>query len=151
MALATFGGGCFWCIEEEFDKLDGVRSATSGYAGGHTENPTYTQVCSGATGHAEVVQVEYDPGIIGYRELLDTFFSIHNPTTVNRQGPDVGSQYRSIIFFHDKKQEAEARSCIEELSASGRFSGPIVTEVVPFTKFYPAEEYHQKYYQKLRG
>lgn len=151
MALATFGGGCFWCIEEEFDKVKGVRSATSGYAGGHTDDPSYTEVCSGSTGHAEVVQVEYDPKAVDYRDLLDTFFAIHNPTTSNRQGPDVGSQYRSIILFHDQKQKEEALLYIEELNASGRFPAPIVTEVVPMPKFFPAEEYHQKYYRKMRG
>lgn len=146
MEKATFGGGCFWCLEAVFEQLKGVGAVVSGYAGGLTENPNYEQVCSGRTGHAEVVQVEFDPGTIQYTELLDVFWAVHDPTTPNRQGADVGSQYRSIILCHDKTQEEAAERSREE--AGARFSRPIVTEIVPLGRFYPAEEYHQDYYRR---
>jgi len=143
---ATFGGGCFWCIEGVFQRLRGVEAAVSGYAGGATEHPTYRQVCSGTTGHAEVVQVRFDPEQIGYRELLEVFFTIHDPTQRNRQGPDVGSQYRSIILYADEEQRRTAVELIRELDESGTLPGPVVTEVEPLYAFYPAEPEHQRYY-----
>ncbi len=145
---AIFGAGCFWGIEAEFRKVEGVIEAASGYSGGHTENPTYGDVCSGATGHAEVVEVEYDPSKVSYEELLEVFWVNHDPTQLNRQGPDVGTQYRSAIFFNTPEQEAAARASIEKVQE--RFKKPIVTEIKPASEFYRAEEYHQRYFEKNR-
>lgn len=147
-ALATFAGGCFWCLESAFNRLDGVEEAVSGYMGGHVDQPSYQQVCGGDTGHAEVVQVRYDPARIGYPELLDVFFALHDPTTLNRQGNDVGSQYRSAIFFRDGEQAAQARAAIDRLMAEGAFDRPIVTEVTAASTFWPAEPYHQGYFEQ---
>ncbi len=149
--IATLGGGCFWCLEAAYDEVEGVEKVVSGYAGGDVPNPTYQQICSGATGHAEVVQVIFDPETISYRELLEIFFTIHDPTTLNRQGADVGTQYRSVIFTHTEKQREGAEAMIEELGASERWSSPIVTQVEPLDTFYPAEDYHQDYYAHHRG
>ena len=148
MEKAMFGAGCFWGVEAAFRKIKGVLNVTSGYSGGTTENPSYQDVCSGQTGHAEVVEVEFDPNQVSYEELLDVFWRIHNPTTLNRQGPDVGSQYRSAIFFYSPEQEAKAKEAIEKLRESGRFPREIVTLVEPARPFYKAEEYHQKYLEK---
>jgi peptide-methionine (S)-S-oxide reductase len=145
---ATLAGGCFWCLEAVFQELRGVEGVVPGYAGGHVPNPTYEQVCTGATGHAEAVQMRFDPETISYRELLEIFFTIHDPTTLNRQGPDVGTQYRSAIFYHTPEQERTARQLIAELEASRVWKDPIVTEVVPLKAFYPAEEYHRDYYRR---
>ncbi|MEO6808728.1 MAG: peptide-methionine (S)-S-oxide reductase MsrA [Isosphaeraceae bacterium] len=145
MNQATFGAGCFWGIEEAFRKVEGVVKATSGYMGGHLDAPTYEDVCTDATGHAEVVQVEFDPARVTYDQLLDLFWQIHNPTTLNRQGPDVGTQYRSVIFTHDEPQQAAALASKARVQAEGRFPGPIVTEITPAPPFHPAEEYHQRY------
>ena len=147
METITLGGGCFWCIEAAFKELDGVVEAISGYSGGKAENPTYEQVCSGATSHAEVVQVVFKPEIITFKKILEIFFSIHNPTTLNRQGNDIGTQYRSVIFYHNLKQMEVAERLIEELSKSKIWDKPIVTEVTAFSKFYRAEEYHQNYFK----
>jgi len=143
----TLAGGCFWCIEAAFDELKGVEKVESGYAGGVTENPTYYDVCSGATGHAEVVQITFDPGVISLREILEVFYTVHDPTTLNRQGADVGSQYRSAIFYNDNQQKSVAESMIQELNAAKIWDGPIVTEVVPLKKFFKAENYHQEYFK----
>ncbi|AKU09709.1 peptide-methionine (S)-S-oxide reductase MsrA [Haloferax gibbonsii] len=143
---ATFGGGCFWCVEAAFKELDGISEVTSGYAGGKTENPSYEQVCSGNTGHAEVVQVEYDPAAVGYDELLEVFFAVHDPTQLNRQGPDVGTQYRSIVLYHDDEQERQASAYVEALDEE--YDDKVVTELVPLETFYEAEEYHQDYFEK---
>jgi peptide-methionine (S)-S-oxide reductase len=148
MATATLAGGCFWCLEAVFLRLRGVERVESGYAGGHVENPGYRAVCTGTTGHAEVVQIDYDPQQITYRELLEVFFAIHDPTTLNRQGADVGTQYRSAIFYHHDAQKQEAERTIAELGAQEIWDNPIVTEVVPLTKFYPAEDYHREYYDR---
>ncbi|WP_207592570.1 peptide-methionine (S)-S-oxide reductase MsrA [Halomontanus rarus] len=148
MDSATFGGGCFWCTEAAFKELDGIESVTSGYAGGHVEDPTYEEVCSGETGHAEVIQVEYDPDEIGYDELLEVFFMVHDPTTRDRQGPDVGSQYRSAIYTHDEDQREIVEEFVAALEAEAVYDDPIVTEVEPLEEFYAAEEYHQDYYEK---
>ena len=145
---ATFGAGCFWGVQAEFDKLNGIIKTVVGYAGGHFENPTYKDVCNGNTGHAEILQVEFDNEIVSYAELLKTFWNIHNPTTPNRQGPDVGSQYRSIILTHSKQQGEIALEEKKKLEKSGIFNSDIVTEIVPLDIFYQAEEYHQKYYIK---
>jgi peptide-methionine (S)-S-oxide reductase len=145
---ATFGAGCFWGIEEAFRQVEGVTETAVGYSGGHLENPTYRDVCSDRTGHAEVVQVEYDPARVSYDQLLDVFWSIHDPTTPNRQGPDVGTQYRSAIFTHDPDQHTVATASRDRLQASGRFRRPVVTEIVPAAPFYRAEEYHQRYLAK---
>lgn len=145
---ATLGGGCFWCLEAIFERQDGVRSVTSGYAAGVVPNPSYEAVCTGNTGHAEVIQVEYDPETITYPELLDLFWSCHDPTTLNRQGADVGTQYRSIILYHDEEQQAKAVRSKAEAAAD--FADPIVTEISALTEFYPAETYHQGYYQRNR-
>ncbi len=142
---ATFGGGCFWGVEEHFRTLDGVESTAVGYMGGHTENPSYREVCTDKTGHAEVVRVIYNPGKITYRELLHEFFSIHNPTQLNRQGPDRGTQYRSVIFFYSNDQKKDALQVIQTLEKSGKYSKKIMTDVKPASVFYPAEDYHQKY------
>jgi peptide-methionine (S)-S-oxide reductase len=146
--LATLGGGCFWCIEAPMKELVGVESVTSGYAGGHVENPTYEQVCKGTTGHAEVVQVAFDPGRITFEELLEVFFAIHDPTTEDRQGPDVGSQYRSAVFYHSEEQRETVDRLVAEMNESGVYDDDIVTEVAPLDTFYEAEEYHQDYYEK---
>ena len=146
--LATLAGGCFWCLEAVYDELRGVTDVVSGYAGGQVVNPTYRQVCTGTTGHAEVVQVTFDPQVITYRQILEVFFTIHDPTTRNRQGADVGPQYRSAIFYHSPEQQATARQLIDELNAQRLWPNPIVTEVAPFTVFYPAEDYHQEYFAR---
>ena len=143
---ATLGGGCFWCLEAVYDQVRGVEDVVSGYSGGFVLNPTYRQVCDGKTGHAEVVRVEFDPTVITFREILEIFFAIHDPTTLNRQGADVGPQYRSAIFYHSPEQKATAQAVIAELNAAKVFDKPIVTEVTGVTKFYPAEDYHQEYY-----
>jgi peptide-methionine (S)-S-oxide reductase len=148
MALATFGAGCFWGVEAAFRQVKGVKSTRVGYTGGTLENPTYRDVCGHQTGHAEVVEVSYDPEQASYDDLLRVFWENHNPTQLNRQGPDVGTQYRSAIFFHDAEQEAAARASKEELARSGRFTRPIVTEVTPAPTFYEAEDYHQHYLEK---
>lgn len=145
---ATFGAGCFWCVEPIFQKLDGVLSTSVGYAGGSFGNPTYDDVCTGQTGHAEVVQIEYDPSKISYDELLNAFWNNHDPTTLNKQGPDIGTQYRSLIFFHSSEQEATAKASKEKLENSGKYHKNIVTEIVPASQFYKAEDYHQRYYEK---
>jgi peptide-methionine (S)-S-oxide reductase len=142
--LATYGGGCFWCVEAIFQRLDGVKSVVSGYAGGKAENPTYQQVCTGDTGHAEVIQIEYDPKKISYEDLLDVFWQAHDPTTLNRQGRDHGTQYRSIILYHNERQKLAAEA--SKKKAAAQFQDPIVTEIGPLTKFYPAEKYHQNYF-----
>jgi peptide-methionine (S)-S-oxide reductase len=144
--LATLAGGCFWCLEAVYADLDGVLRVESGYAGGGAPNPSYQQVCTGTTGHAEVVQITFDPGILSYRDLLDVFFSIHDPTTPNRQGHDIGTQYRSAIFYHSPEQKAAAEQLIRELAQARRWPNPIVTEVTPLTTFYKAEPYHQEYF-----
>lgn len=148
MAFATFGAGCFWGVEETFRRTPGVISTAVGYEGGTTPNPTYEDVCSHMTGHAEVVRVEYDPEKVSYEALLDIFWEMHDPTTLDRQGPDVGSQYRSVIFYHTPEQEAAARASVDALEKSGRFRRPIVTQIVPEATFYPAEDYHQQYLAK---
>lgn len=148
MEKATFGAGCFWGIEAAFRQVPGVVDAAVGYMGGTLENPTYQDVCTDTTGHAEVVQVTFDPAQVSYQQLLDLFWEIHDPTTPNRQGPDVGKQYRSAIFFHSTEQEAAARASKEKQHASARFRGPIVTEIIPAPTFYRAEEYHQRYFEK---
>ncbi len=148
---ATFGAGCFWCTEAMFERLDGVISVSSGYAGGETHNPTYEQVCSGSTGHAEVTQIIFNPDKISYQDLLEVFWKIHDPTTLNRQGADVGTQYRSVIFYHDDNQKDLANRYLEVLSESNIWSSPIVTTIEPVTNFYPAENYHQDYYKRNPG
>jgi peptide-methionine (S)-S-oxide reductase len=145
---ATFGGGCFWCIEAVYERVEGVKSVVSGYAGGEVQNPTYEQVSTGTTGHAEVVQVEYDPQKISYAEILDLFWKAHDPTTLNRQGADAGTQYRSIILYHDEAQKTAAQNSMKALAASKTYKGRVVTEIKPLTVFYPAEEYHQDYYDR---
>lgn len=145
--IATLAGGCFWCLEAVFDQLDGVLSVESGYAGGHVANPTYRQVCTGTTGHAEVVQITFDPAVVSFHDLLYVFFSIHDPTTLNRQGADVGTQYRSAIFYHTPAQQATAQAVIKELTDQNLWGRPIVTEVAPLAIFYVAEDYHQEYYE----
>ena len=146
--IATLAGGCFWCLEAVYDELRGVEQVESGYAGGTVPAPTYEQVCAGTTGHAEVVQITFDPQVISYRELLEVFFTIHDPTTLNRQGADVGTQYRSAIFYHSPEQRETAAQVIAELNAARLWDAPIVTEVAPLTEFYPAEDYHQEYFQR---
>jgi peptide-methionine (S)-S-oxide reductase len=148
---ATFGGGCFWCLDAAYRQLRGVTEVVSGYAGGDTDDPTYEAVCSGRTGHAEVVQVTYDPAEITYRDLLEVFFSLHDPTTTDRQGADVGTQYRSVVFTHDEAQAETARAVVTELDASGMFPAPIVTQVEPLERFWPAEPYHQDYFAQNPG
>lgn len=145
---ASFGAGCFWGVEARFREVPGVLEATSGYMGGHVEQPDYRAVCSGATGHAEVVQVCFDPGQVNYETLLRLFFSLHNPTTLNRQGPDIGSQYRSVIFYHTEAQQLAARKAIEEENSSGRWRQAVVTQLEAAPAFWPAEEYHQRYLEK---
>jgi peptide-methionine (S)-S-oxide reductase len=148
---ATLGGGCFWCLEAVFQMVKGVATVKSGYAGGRRPNPTYEQVCTGTTGHAEVVQVTFDPATITYRDILEIFFSIHDPTTLDRQGADVGTQYRSVIYVHSPEQGAIARDVIAELEREGVWNDPIVTEVAPLDAFYPAEAYHDQYYARNHG
>lgn len=145
--LATFGAGCFWCVEAVFQRLDGVLAVESGYAGGVVDNPTYKQVCTGATGHAEVCQIRYDPAKISFDELLEVFWKTHDPTTLNRQGADVGTQYRSVIFYHDQEQRQQAELRKEQLNKSGAWKSPIVTEISPLTRFFKAEDYHQNYFR----
>ena len=148
MAIATFGAGCFWGVELTFQKTKGVTATSVGYTGGTTQNPTYEEVCTGRSGHAEVVQVEYDPSIISYDELIDVLWGCHDPTTLNRQGPDRGTQYRSGIYYHSPEQEATAKASMEKADKSGRFSSAIVTEINPASEYYLAEDYHQKYLEK---
>ena len=148
---ATFGGGCFWCVEAIYLQLNGVISVESGYSGGQRANPTYEQVCSGATGHAEVVQIIYDTTKISFDELLQVFWTVHDPTTLNRQGADVGTQYRSVVFYHNDRQKELTTSYIQKLNAENAFSNPVVTEVSPFTVFYKAEDYHQDYYNQNKS
>lgn len=144
---ATLAGGCFWCLEAVYVEVEGVEEVVSGYTGGSTPNPTYEQVCTGTTGHAEAVQITYDPDVISYQDVLEIFFSVHDPTTLNRQGADVGTQYRSAIFYHSAEQRDIAQEMIAELDAANRWDRPIVTEVEPLETFYPAEDYHQQYYE----
>ncbi|MCO6457327.1 MAG: peptide-methionine (S)-S-oxide reductase MsrA [Pirellulaceae bacterium] len=151
LALATFGGGCFWCTEAVFKELRGVESVRPGYCGGHAAGATYEQVCGGGTGHAEVVQIEYDPRQVSYVELLEVFFKTHDPTTLNRQGADTGTQYRSVVFCHDDAQRAEAVRIKQQLDSSGAFASPIVTQIQPAETFYPAEEYHHDYFARNPG
>jgi len=146
LQTATLAGGCFWCLEAVYDEVKGVQGVESGYAGGHMDNPSYREVCNGDTGHAEVVQVHFDPSIVSYRDLLNVFFAIHDPTTLNRQGADVGTQYRSAIFYHDEEQKKIAEELIKELNAQQIWDRPIVTQVEKLDKFYMAEDYHQEYF-----
>ena len=146
--LATLAGGCFWCLEAIYDDLKGVEDVVSGYAGGGVANPSYQAVCTGETGHAEVVQISFDPQVVSFKELLEVFFTIHDPTTLNRQGADVGTQYRSAIFYHMLEQKATAEQVIAEITAAGLWPNPVVTELGPITAFYPAEDYHQEYFRK---
>ena len=145
--IATLAGGCFWCLEAVFDELKGVESVESGYSGGHVQSPSYAQVCNGDTGHAEVVQITFDPQLLSLRDLLTVFFTVHDPTTLNRQGNDVGTQYRSAIFYHNEEQKKIAEAVIQEIGAEKIWDDPIVTEVKPFDQFYVAEDYHQEYYK----
>jgi peptide-methionine (S)-S-oxide reductase len=147
LETATLGGGCFWCLEAVFEQLRGVTKVESGFAGGHVRNPTYSLVCTGTTGHAEVVQVTFDPAVVSYREVLEVFLAVHDPTTLNSQGPDHGTQYRSAIFYHSPAQKQAAEEVIREVNEAGIWGAPIVTEVAPLAEFYPAEEYHQGYYR----
>ena len=151
LAVATFGNGCFWCTEAIFQRLKGVESVLPGYSGGHVKNPAYREVCMGDTGHAEAIQITYDPEIISYRTLLEVFFYTHDPTTLNRQGNDVGTQYRSVIFYRNEKEKKEAEKIIEQLENDKVYSSRIVTELVPFDHFYEAEEYHQDYYNNNKN
>lgn len=146
LETATLGAGCFWCVEAVFDDLRGVEDVVSGYSGGHTENPTYREVCSETTGHAEVTQIKFDPNEIDFADILRVFFAVHDPTTLNRQGNDIGSSYRSAIFYHSDEQKQIAEEIIKEVTAEGVYDNPIVTEVTKFDKFYPAEDYHQEYF-----
>ncbi len=146
LQIATLAGGCFWCLEAVYDELKGVHSVESGYAGGHVPGPSYREVCTGNTGHAEVVQIQFDPNIVSYRDLLNVFFTIHDPTTLNRQGNDIGTQYRSAIFYHDEEQKKIAEEAIRDLNAKKIWDKPIVTEVTKFDQFYKAEDYHQEYF-----
>ena len=148
LEIATFAGGCFWCIEAVFRVVDGIESVVSGYAGGTTVNPTYQQVCTGQTGHAEAVQLSFNPSKISYREVLEIFFSVHDPTTLNRQGLDTGTQYRSAIFYHNTQQQAVAEELVGELNKAHLWEKPIVTQLVPLGTFYPAEDYHQEYFSR---
>ena len=149
--IATLAGGCFWCLEAVYDQLKGVVSVESGYSGGKTTNPTYRDVCNGNTGHAEVVQIKFDPAVVSFAEILQVFFTIHDPTTLNRQGNDIGTQYRSALFYHSPEQKAVAGKVIGEITAARIWDNPIVTEVVPFQKLYVAEDYHQEYFQNNPG
>ena len=151
LAKATFGGGCFWCMEACFERIVGVKNVVSGYAGGTTKKPYYELVCTGATGHAEVVQITYDPEVVTYEQLLDVFWRAHDPTSLNQQGPDIGTQYRSIILYHDEDQRKAAQKSYETLTNTGAFAGPIVTQLVPLQVFYPAEKHHQDYFRRNRN
>ena len=146
METATLAAGCFWCVEAIFDDLKGVEDVVSGYSGGHTESPTYQQVCSETTGHAEVVQIRFNPAVLSYSDLLRVYFTVHDPTTLNRQGNDIGSSYRSAIFYHGENQKVTANEIIDEVTAEGLYPNPIVTEVLAFDRFWPAEDYHQEYF-----
>jgi peptide-methionine (S)-S-oxide reductase len=146
LETATLAAGCFWCVEAVFDDLKGVEDVVSGYSGGHTENPTYQQVCSETTGHAEVVQIKFVPSVLSFADLLRVYFTVHDPTQLNRQGNDIGTSYRSAIFFHSEEQRQTAEAVIAEITAEGIYENPIVTEVTPFDKFWPAEDYHQEYF-----
>lgn len=146
LETATLAAGCFWCVEAVFDDLQGVEDVVSGYSGGHKENPTYKEVCSETTGHAEVVQIRFDPEVLSYADLLRVYFTVHDPTTLNRQGGDIGTSYRSAIFYHSDEQRQTAEEIIAEITAEGIYDNPIVTEVTPFAKFWPAEEYHREYF-----
>ncbi|MBI4283410.1 MAG: peptide-methionine (S)-S-oxide reductase MsrA [Chloroflexi bacterium] len=148
--IATLAGGCFWCTEAIFKRLKGVKSVLPGYAGGHVENPSYEEVCSGATGHAEAIQIEFDPSQISFETILDVFWHTHDPTTLNRQGNDTGPQYRSVIFYHNERQRQIAEESKRKLSQEGTYKDPIVTEIVPFTNFYIAEDYHKNYFERNR-
>jgi peptide-methionine (S)-S-oxide reductase len=148
LEVSTLGGGCFWCLDAAFIELDGIMSVASGYSGGESSNPSYEEVCSGRTGHAEVIQVSFDPETIPYRDVLSLFFALHDPTTLNRQGADVGTQYRSVIFYHSDTQKSVAEELISELNSAGIWQNPIVTETVSFEAFFPAEDYHQGYYSR---
>ncbi len=148
LEVATLAGGCFWCLEAIFNDLQGVERVVSGYSGGHVPHPTYEQVCDDTTGHAEVVQISFDPAVISYRDLLQVLFTVHDPTTLNRQGPDAGTQYRSAIFYHSPDQKATVEEVVRELTEAGVWSDPIITEVTPFLEFYPAEDYHQRYFER---
>lgn len=149
--IATLGGGCFWCLESIYDQLKGVEDVVSGYSGGHDPAPNYQQVCTGTTGHAEVVQVTFNPAVITFKEILDVFFTIHDPTTLNRQGADIGTQYRSAIFYHSLEQKMIAEQTIAALNQAHVWDAPLVTEVTPFQAFYPAEDYHQEYFERNPG
>jgi peptide-methionine (S)-S-oxide reductase len=149
--IATLGGGCFWCLEAVYDQLKGVEDVVSGYSGGHVADPDYERVCTGMTGHAEVVQITFDPEIVSFKEILQVFFTIHDPTTLNRQGADVGTQYRSAIFYHSPAQKATAEQAIAELESAAIWDAPVVTEVTPFHAFFPAEDYHQEYFERNPG
>jgi peptide-methionine (S)-S-oxide reductase len=151
MARATFGSGCFWCTEAVFQQIKGVHSVVSGYSGGTVKNPTYHQVCTGSTGHAEAIQVTYNPAVVSYEQLLEVFWQSHDPTTLNRQGNDQGTQYRSVIFYHSDEQKKLAETYKQKLDALGVFSAPIVTEIAPYTEFYRADDYHQNYYEENAG
>jgi peptide-methionine (S)-S-oxide reductase len=151
MEVATLGGGCFWCTEAVFSQLKGVQKVEPGYSGGELENPTYEQVSTGTTGHAEAVQVTFDPDVISFKDILQIFFATHDPTTLNRQGPDVGTQYRSVIFYHDDQQRAIAEQVMKEISEQGIFDAPLVTRVEPFKAFYEAEDYHKDYFKRHQG
>ncbi|MCT3759991.1 peptide-methionine (S)-S-oxide reductase MsrA [Elizabethkingia anophelis] len=148
LAYATIGGGCFWCVESCFNMLKGVDSVISGYSGGHKANPTYEEVCTGDTGHAEVVQIAYDPAVISYKQLMEVFLFLHDPTQLNRQGNDIGTQYRSVVFYNSEEQKKETEEALKESEAKQQWTGKYVTEVVPFEKFWPAEAYHQGYYKE---
>jgi peptide-methionine (S)-S-oxide reductase len=150
MEIATFGAGCFWGVQAKFQEVKGVVNTAVGYMGGHLENPSYEDVCTDKTGHSEVVQIEYDPDIVSYEELLELFWDIHDPTQLNRQGPDIGTQYKSVIFYHDEKQRISAEKSKEKLDNSGRFNKPVVTEITKEKEFYKAEDYHQNYLKKNR-
>ena len=151
LQTATFAGGCFWCTEAIFKRLKGVEGVISGYSGGRVENPTYEQVSSGDTGHADAIQIKFDPSIISYEQLVEIFFKLHDPTTLNQQGADMGEQYRSVIFFHDEEQHKIAEKVMERFEKEKIFDDPIVTEITPFTNFYKAEDYHQDYYEQNRN
>lgn len=151
MAQATFGGGCFWCTEAVFLEMKGVEKVTSGYSGGEIKNPTYEQICTGTTGHAEVIHIQFNPEEVSFEELLEVFFKTHDPTTLNRQGADFGTQYRSVVFYHSKEQKEAAEAIIKELNAADAYDDPIVTEVTEFDILYPAEQYHQNYYARNSG
>lgn len=151
MDTATFGTGCFWCTEAVFQQVEGVSKVTSGYSGGKVENPTYKQVCSGTTGHAECLNIVYDPAKITFDELLEIFWQVHDPTTLNKQGNDVGTQYRSVVFYRNEEQKAKVEKYKAELNKSGAWANPVVTALEPFIKFYPAEDYHQNYYNENKG